>query len=341
MQRKNIAALLLKCLTLFKAMLYKGRLFNFIKVIFFYLFNQAESKGLPSFVQIEPTNRCNLKCSLCITGRGDIKRNKGDMSFQVFKKTIDELEKHIFYLGLYNLGEPLLNKEIYKMIEYAKEKGIFIRLSTNGFFYDRDNIRNLVNSGLDELVISLDYATPQTYMKYTGMDGFKVVVENIRSLIEARGSRLKPFIALQLLVMRETEEDIPKFKRMVCDLAVDRGVLKPVRVNFPGFPPMRDILPKNSKYIRKAYLNTNSKNGVCYRPWISTVILWDETVVPCCFDMWGGYSFGNLSKTKFGKIWNSENYISFRRRVSSKFNQNQLCKECSLKDIFHDLRLYR
>ena len=72
--------------------------------------------GLPESIFIEPTNTCNLKCPLCPTGSGKMKRRKGFLSFENFKKIIDEIGDYIYYLTLTNYGEPFLNKNILKII---------------------------------------------------------------------------------------------------------------------------------------------------------------------------------------------------------------------------------
>lgn len=337
---KRVIASLFKYLALIRAIFCNKRFLNLLIVMCSYLFRRPKFRGLPFLIQIEPTNRCNLRCALCLTGAGKLRRPKGDMSLREFRKIIDRLEGGIVYLVLYNLGESLLNPKIYQMIKYAKKKRIFVRLSTNGDFYDKQNLKNLVNCGIDELIISLDCASPQTYARYKRSDGFERVVRNVKLIIRERGNRLKPFVDLQLLITRDTEEEIPKFKGMVRKLGVDRGLIKTLRINFPGIPPERSFLPRNSKYIRRAYQN-NSKNGICYRPWISTLIFWDGSVVPCCFDMEGDYALGNVTDVSFKHIWNNEKYISFRKQILKGIDRVLLCKECSLRDIFQDLRLFR
>lgn len=261
------------------------------------------------------------------------------MTLQLFKKIIDDMQKNIIYLGLYNLGESLLNKDVYSMAEYAKKKNIFTRLSTNAFFYDKKNIENLVTCGIDEIIISLDCATPRTYKEYKGKDGFKTVIDNVKSILDARGSKLKPFIALQLLVMKETEKEIEEFKTLKNHLGVDRGIMKTLRINFPNSGLNKNYLPADKKYIRKSYLVNREKNA-CYRPWLSTVVFSDGSVIPCCFDMEGDFNFGNLTNKPFKEIWHNENYIAFREKIKEN-NQAALCRECSLIDIFHDLSLFK
>ena len=329
----SIIKIIAKYQTLLKAIFYRTRVFNLFIVAFSYLFRFPKVKGFPPIVQIEPTNRCNLHCCLCLTGLGKLRRQKGDMSIGNFEKIIGQLEKGIIYLVLYNLGEPLLNPDIYQMVQYAKRKRVFIRLSTNGEFVDNENIKKIVNYGIDELVISLDYAPQQTYLKYKKSPNFKMVIENVKSIIKERGKRLKPYVNLQLLITIDTEEQIPEFRKMARDLGVDRSLIKKVRVNFPEIEPDRNLLPLNSKYIRKAYKN-NFRRDICYRPWISTLVFWDGSIVPCCFDMQGEYNFGNIFNMSFEKIWNNINYASFREQILKSCNQIPLCRQCSLQDFF-------
>jgi len=75
----------------------------------------------PPKVTICPGNVCNLRCALCPTGQNDKRRNQGLMNFDLFRKIIDECGPYIYELSLFNWGEPLLNKEIFKMIRYAKK----------------------------------------------------------------------------------------------------------------------------------------------------------------------------------------------------------------------------
>ncbi|MFH2136969.1 MAG: radical SAM protein [Candidatus Omnitrophota bacterium] len=319
-----------KYTTLLEAVFHKQRFKFILKALFSYLQKSPELKSLPILVQIEPTNHCNLKCSLCAIGQGELKRTPGNMDFNTFKLILDELEKTIFYLALYNLGEPFLNPEIFKMISYAKSKNIFVKLSTNGNFPSPETIKNIIDSGADEILISLDCATPASYANYKRSGDFKKVLENIRILTTSRDRLRKPHIVLQLLLMRETENEISHFKKIAKDLKVDKILLKKVRINSLHMPPRENYLPKNKKYIRSYYKNNFTKPS-CMHPWISSVIFWDGTVAPCCFDMEGEYALGNINDQKISVIWNSPQYIEFRQKLKENRQLSPLCEKCSIE----------
>ncbi|RMF64216.1 MAG: radical SAM protein, partial [Calditrichaeota bacterium] len=66
--------------------------------------------GRPFILTVEPTNLCNLRCPLCVTGNGKLTRNAGQMDFDLFRRIIDDVGEFLFYLLLYHQGEPFLNK---------------------------------------------------------------------------------------------------------------------------------------------------------------------------------------------------------------------------------------
>ena len=329
---EKIKAAFAKYMSLFIAGCSIRKIINFFQVMFSYFFRKTKVLGLPFLLQLEPTNRCDLNCSLCLTGAGKLKRPRGDMSLEEFKKILNHLQTSLIYIVLYNLGEPLLNPDIYKMIEYAKKKKIFTRLSTNANFSDKGHIKNILSSGLDELVISLDCATEETYRSYKKSTDFNRVLNNISLLIKERGQRPKPFINLQFLVMSSTEQEIGKFKKLVKDLGVDKGLIKKVRVDYFAKEPEYGLLPKDKRFHRDIYRN-KVKKTTCFRPWISTLVLWDGVVVPCCFDMNGDFILGNAAGKKITQIWNNKEYAVFRKKIAKNLDSPPLCSQCSIKDF--------
>jgi radical SAM protein with 4Fe4S-binding SPASM domain len=308
------------------------RLINFACLLSSYLLRQPKVWGLPAVLQIEPTNMCDLNCQLCLTGQGRLKRKKGNMSLEDFKQVIEQFDNSLIYLVLYHMGESLLNKDIYEMISYAKQKRIFIRLSTNANFSDKKHVDSLLDSGIDELIISLDCATAQTYSEFKKSSGFEKVINNIRQLVKKRGTRTRPFISLQFLLMKSTENEVSEFKKLVKELKVDQGLMKKVRVDFNNEQPQYELLPENNKYLRDVYKNQQLKT-VCWRPWLSVLVLWDRKVVPCCYDMEGENCFGDLKENNIGLIWNSQKYRQFRKNNLKSHDPDSrfICRTCSIR----------
>ncbi len=84
-------------------------------------FKPSRPWGLPTHLLIEPTNYCNIRCTLCPVTEG-LNRPRGHMNLNIFKKLIDDVGEYVFLILLWDWGEPFLNHQVYEMIHYAKQK---------------------------------------------------------------------------------------------------------------------------------------------------------------------------------------------------------------------------
>lgn len=327
-----------KLLSFISSSLVKKRLFNFIAGLVSFLLKKDVLKNHPCVVMIEPTNRCNFSCSFCAVGNGMDKRAPSDLPFDAYKNTIDTLEDYLIWVMLYIQGEPLLNKDIFKMIAYAKTKRIYVSLSSNGYFLDRQNITQILDSGLDHITISLDAARQETFKSYKKIDGFQRVVDNIKSLANRRDGlrRLNPCICLQMIVIRENEGEIGEFLDLARQVRADEVFIKPARLHFPSKKFM-DSLPRRKKYIRPVYLKPDGAPKRCLKPWISFVINSTGIAAPCCEDTTPLYPIGNIFGAGLDMIWNGRRMKDFRSNLSYKIEKNPMCKDCSYNVFFRSL----
>jgi MoaA/NifB/PqqE/SkfB family radical SAM enzyme len=295
-------------------------------------FFKSRIETYPITAHIEPTNRCMLKCIFCDVGQGLIKK-KEDMSFENFKKIIDQIPtlKHI---RLWNLGEPLMNKDIFRMINYAKIKGIEeVVLSTNGIFLTKDVSKKIIKAGLDYIIISLDAATKETYFKHRINKNFENLLKNIQELIRIKNEKRtkKPIVNLQFIITRNNEHEIEKMKLLAKRLEVDRISFKTLSVRSNDLK----LLPNNKKLRRFVYNNKTLSSSMylwCPLPWNHITILCDGTVTLCCKTNLHDNRcvMGNIFKENFKDIWNNLKYIRIRKKFlqNTKRPTNKLLKEC-------------
>ena len=112
--------------------------------------------SFPRIVHPENINICNSKCVMCPYPL--MTRKKGLMSNKLYKKIVDECVQHNEFreLWLYMFGEPLLDKDIFKKIMYAKRKGVpIVFLSTNASVLDENKAKKMIESGHDSNVVSV------------------------------------------------------------------------------------------------------------------------------------------------------------------------------------------
>ncbi len=314
------------------------RFINLIKVVLSYRLSIITRKpvvwGLPLSYSIEPTNLCNLKCPECPSGLGTLTRAKGLMNFDFFKEIVDEIARTGFYIQLYFQGEPYLNKHLPGMINYAKEKNIYVSVSTNGTFITGKNVDTIINSEPDKLIFSIDGMDEESYQVYRQGGTFKRADEGLKLLIEKKQSlrKKKPFIELQFIVMKHNEHQIDEVFEYGKKLKVDKVLLKTVQIsNKDNFDT---LLPVNEEYRRYELKNGDVRlkgkiKNQCFALWRTSVITWDGKIVPCCFDKDAVFQIDSLNGKPFNEIWKSKTYQSFRKKILKNRKGVEMCSNCT------------
>ena len=169
----------------------------------------------PLVLNIEPTNDCNLNCYIC--PRRESGREVGYMTMDSFKKIVDEASqyKKLRMLNLHKDGESLLHPQLAEMIRYAKEKDIsrVIHLNTNGTLLTARKAEEIIESGIDDITISLDAFSKETYKKIKRSSGFGTLEKKIISFFELREKmRYKtPFVRVKIMEFQDTAGEIEDF----------------------------------------------------------------------------------------------------------------------------------
>ncbi len=313
------------------------------------LFNYKKTGKVPAptFISIDPTNICNLKCPLCFFGQKTANYKKGVMSFNTFKTVVDKIPT-LESIALFSFGESFLNPEIFDMIKYASQKDIMTSIHSNfSFKKDDEFFTNIVQSGLCSLVLSIDGASQDTYSVYRQGGDFDLLISNIRMLNSVK-EQLKsetPVIIWKLMVNKYNEHEVETAKKMAEDLGIlfmtdeitlcdlipdaDFGETLEKRKN--------DWLPKNDKYIKSIYRGEYSypinQNSICNQLFENLIVNWDGKVFPCCWLTDENNAFGDLSKESFEDVWHGEKYQYARsmfipRDGAPRNINNTICAAC-------------
>lgn len=314
------------------------RFFNFVLVEASFLFSRVFRKpllaGNPWAASIEPTTSCNLRCPECPTGMQSLSRSKGNMSLDVFGKILDKLMPDLIYLTLYFQGEPLLNPDFSQMVKMARKKHIFVATSTNGHFLNDRNVDEIIKSGLNHLVISMDGIDQEIYEKYRVKGDLQTVTEGIKRLVAAKKAlnSNSPFIELQFIVMRHNEHQMQQMREFAKQAVVDKLAFKTAQVyNFNAESTIIPTLKSKSRYNQTSdgsWVMANKIRNRCHRIWSSLVVTWDGKIVPCCYDKNGDHQAGNLLEEPLSVIWKNQYYNAFRRRVLKNRSEIDICSNC-------------
>lgn len=276
----------------------------------------------PPEVWIENTNCCNARCVMC--PRGSHTRPLGFMDFFLFEKLIREISIHkntVKRVNLHNYGEPLLDKELPRRINLAKDYGIGeVYFVTNASLLTSEISKDIIEAGLDEFKISFYGTDRETYNATMKELDFDKSIKNIIDFFKTREALKSktPKVVIQYLPLSTNKSRTDDFENIFGALIdKDRGDCLNIwhLHNFGG---------------GKAYHKIGRITGICNYPWRTMVILHDGRVVICCLDYNGIQVVGDVNKNTIQEIWNSDKYRQSRSDFKKlKYEKYPICMKCS------------
>jgi MoaA/NifB/PqqE/SkfB family radical SAM enzyme len=127
------------------------------------------------------------------------------MEYDFFRRILDEWAPYLRYLSFDGPGETIMNPETFKMIRYAKSRGIRVMLSTNATLLSRENTDAVLDSGVDLLIFSVNGASKEVYEAVHGGGNYEKTLENIRRFLKRKLARRAPvMVSLQMVLLPET-----------------------------------------------------------------------------------------------------------------------------------------
>ena len=182
----------------------------------------ASATPLPSPVEayFEVANRCNSKCATCPLTFSPQEAAR-QLSLQEFRSLVDQMPG-LRRAVLHGVGEPLLNPDLPAMIGYLKSHGVYTVFNTNAALLTRRRQIELIERGLDELRVSLDSSTPETYARIRGIPAFERVVANLAEMVLVRREleSSTPVLSIWVTALRDNLQELPA----IIDLAARIGV---------------------------------------------------------------------------------------------------------------------
>ena len=312
---------------------------NLIGLRFSYYLSRLVKKpivfGQPFSLSIEPTTACNLGCPECPSGLKKFTRPTGKLDIELHEKMLSQVEKSVFYINYYFQGEPFLHPQFLELIRQAKKHKIYTATSTNAHFIDQKKAEEIIDSGLNRLIISIDGLTQETYENYRVHGILAKVIEATKLLIETKKQKASstPHLIFQFLAVKPNEHEIPAVFSLGKELGIDEVRIKTAQLY--NYQNGNQLMPDNEKYSRYklqkdgTYKLKYKTGNHCWRMWSGSVLTWDGKVVPCCFDKDAQHVLGSISIDNFNTIWKDKKYKDFRLAVLTGRNQIDICKNCS------------
>jgi MoaA/NifB/PqqE/SkfB family radical SAM enzyme len=322
----------------------------------------------PVCLYLETTNRCNLLCTTCPRTYAELEP-PADMSWELFTSIVDQVP-NLARAVLHGVGEPMLVKDLPRMVRYLKDRGSYVLFNTNGTVLNARNGRALIDAGLDELRVSFDASNAKSYRAIRGKDYFNRILRNVRAFrdLQEREGHEKPRVSAWLTGLRETIEQLPDFVRVAAETGVKEIYLQ--RLVFFDEDAIGHARPDQALYERltseqschlerAAALASSlgvtfgasgaasepgmslkrSDNGspwsLCRRPWTVMYFTANGRALPCCiapFSQRGyeNYTLGDATQQTLREIWTGPAYQDFRAALLSD-QPSSACKNCGLR----------
>ncbi len=174
----------------------------------------------PVCLYLETTNRCNLLCTTCPRTYAELEP-PADMSWELFTSIVDQIPR-LQRAVLHGVGEPMLVKQLPRMVRYLKDRGTYVLFNTNGTVLNDKNGRALIAAELDELRVSFDAANAKSYLAVRGKNYFNRILKNVRAFreLQEREGHVKPRVSAWLTGLRETIAELPDFVRVAAETGV-------------------------------------------------------------------------------------------------------------------------
>ena len=271
----------------------------------------------PLHLDIEPTNACNLRCPFCATTHNKYRR--GFMKEETWRKILDEGGRN----GLSSLkftyrGEPLLHRDLPRMVRYAKDAGVLdVYFNTNGVLLTDPVIRDLIDAGLDRISVSFEGYEKEVYERYRVGSEFGKVVGNITRLREIKEELgvEKPLVRMQTVLVPELQGKEKEY-----------AAFWSPRVDEVAYLDMKDE-------------EGNPDHCGIIDPWACPqlfqrmTITWEGTLLPCVHDIYEWMAFGNIRDMSIREVWQSGNEREYRElHRTGNAHLIRSCDRCPLRE---------
>jgi MoaA/NifB/PqqE/SkfB family radical SAM enzyme len=326
----------------------------------------VSGQPLPSPVEayFEVANRCNSKCATCPLTFSP-QESAAQLSLDDFRSLVAQLPD-LQRAVMQGVGEPLLNRDLAPMIRHLKQRGVYVVFNTNALLLTRRRQVELIQSGLDELRVSLDGNTPETYQKVRGIDGFERVVGNVAEMVRTRRElgADTPRLSFWVTGLRENLHELPDVVDLAAGLGIEEvylqrmvfwgdGLAVEEQSIYRGYRAQAEsVLAEAERRAARGGVQLSGADALsprasllersptaepwraCSRPLRLAYVTARGTALPCCIAPftdapYDSITLGNYLEDGVAAVWLGELYRRFRERLYSS-EPPESCRSCGL-----------
>jgi cyclic pyranopterin phosphate synthase len=310
----------------------------------------------PIYVEIAPSGACNHRCVYCALDYMEYQPRFLDTA--LLKKRLSEMAalgtKSVMYAGE---GEPLLHKDIVRLIRHTKKSGIDVALTTNGVLFNK-KLADATLGSITWVKVSINALNPATYARIhkTSPDDLGIVLKNLSYAVSLKKSKgYKCTLGMQLLLLPENAKEVIPLAKKAKALGLDYFVVKPYSHHHFSKTTRYKNIQYNS-YLHLAdklrVLNSNKFSAI-FR--LNTMKKWDQAIrtyrhcyalpfwayIDAGGNVWGcsaylgdkRFIYGNIYENGIRKIWQSVKRKNLVKMARDKLNTGNCRVNCRMDEI--------
>jgi hypothetical protein len=281
-------------------------------------------RGGPAVLQIEVTNRCTMRCPMC--PHQYMTRSAQDMEFELFRKIVDENSDTAEMAILHLMGEPMLNPALPRMIRHCRQAGIHTVISTNASLLDEERGREILESGLDIIIFSLDGMEAETYEALRKGGKLEKALGRVNRFLDRKGDG-PPSAIIQMIDMPQTRGQLQAF----FDYWRRRPNLDVASKPFTSWQGDIEDITRKGWAVDLSRLEQSR----CDRLFMWLTVFADGRVAVCCRDYDGTVQLESAAVRHSLEIWNGPAMQAVRRAHLQGRSRASVCRTCDYDPILH------
>lgn len=311
------------------------------------LAREGEVDSLPTSLLVLPTSRCNFRCVMC-----GLRDNRNYVRQDIPRQSLSLLAQIMPFaqeVWINGGGDPLLYPHILELLDVVGNKGVRLRIVTNGAGLTDTVARKLVDAGTDTVRISINAARPETYRDIHRFPMHKVLSNMARLMRHNRDFGGNITLHFNFVALRRNIEELPQLVVMAHEFGVreinvvhanifreeiipeslffhrdlsDKMMLRARRIADRLGVAFRYPAPFETAYDNKLHHLSDIK---CQDPWRSLMMNPDGSLGFCCISP----SLGRVGEKPFDAMWNSLLLQRVRATVNTE-NELPMCRDCGV-----------
>lgn len=287
---------------------------------------------LPCLFNIDPSSACNLRCIICPQSDPPEHMKFGMMEFGLFERIVAEIERSTVCAGmsLFLAGEPLLNKQLTRMVALARQRlEVPPNIATNGMLLTRETARSLIEAGVRSFLI--DFCADAAHYESTCPPAdWERVRKNIGGLGDViRESGAEVSVRLKNLDWRGTDADRARAMTALRSLFGDAPPYSYMEYQLHNWSGEFSATAEKKYGYRMSAGGKKLRYNPCTHLWFMMNIHYDGKVSICCRDTMQGAVVGDVGQSSLAEIWNGHAMVRMRELMASKrHEQIPICARC-------------